>query len=256
VKTNPELGLTERAATRIIDLLLDKPGVTDESRRSPDSVMSFEPRAFAPATVAASAASAASAAAIVAAAAPPNDHGLRRVPRLRPNIGPHSAPRSAPATAPRTQPFLPIGAPVGVPRSASAMGREPPPPFESRHGLRVSHLAVLPLDDGRRLAASRRALWLASARQLHAAVLIVEPYAAEHDASPARDAHCPSIGLRRPRCGNLLKGFQPSKAHLLFYYRLKGVINRLFFFPCLLCRVLSCHILAVCVVCFLLHVHV
>ena len=157
VKTNPELGLTERAATRIIDLLLDKPGVTDESRRSPDSVMSFEPRAFAPATVAASAASAASTAAIVAAAAPPNDHGLRRVPRLRPNIGPHSAPRSAPATAPRTQPFLPIGAPVGVPRSASAMGREPPPPFESRHGLRVSHLAVLPPDDGRRLAASRRA---------------------------------------------------------------------------------------------------
>ena len=128
VKTNPELGLTERAATRIIDLLLDKPGVTDESRRSPDSVMSFEPRAFAPATVAASAASAASAAAIVAAAVPPNDHGLRRVPRLRPNIGTHSAPRSAPATPPRTQPFLPIGAHVGVPRSASAMGRETPPP--------------------------------------------------------------------------------------------------------------------------------
>ena len=155
VQTNPELGLTERAATRIIDLLLDKPGLTDDSRRSPNSVMSFEPRAFAPATVAASAASAASAAATVAAATPPNDHGLRRVPRLRPKLGPHSAPRSAPA--PRTQPFLPIGAPIGVPRSASAMGREPPAPFESRHGLRVSHLAPLPLDDGRRIAASRRA---------------------------------------------------------------------------------------------------
>ena len=162
VQTNPQLGLTERAATRIIDLLLDKPGLTEESRRSPDSVMSFEPRAFAPATVAASAASAASAAATVAAAAPPNDHGLRRVPRLRPKLGPHSAPRSAPA--PRTQPFLPIGAPmgapigapIGVPRSASAMGREPPP-LESRHGVRGSHLAPLPLDDGRRLAASRRA---------------------------------------------------------------------------------------------------
>ena len=155
VQTNPDLGLTERAATRIIDLLLDKPGLTDDSRRSPNSVMSFEPRAFAPATVAASAASAASAAATVAAATPPNDHGLRRVPRLRPKLGPHSAPRSAPA--PRTQPFLPIGAPIGVPRSASAMGREPPAPFESRHGLRVSHLAPLPLDDGRRIAASRRA---------------------------------------------------------------------------------------------------
>jgi len=158
VQTNPQLGLTERAATRIIELLLDKPGLTEESRRSPDSVMSFEPRAFAPATVAASAASAASAAATVAAAAPPNDHGLRRVPRLRPKLGPHSAPRSAPA--PRTQPFLPIGAPIGapigVPRSASAMGREPPP-LESRHGVRGSHLAPLPLDEGRRLAASRRA---------------------------------------------------------------------------------------------------
>ena len=156
VKTNPELGLTERAATRIIDLLLDKPGVTDESRRSPDSVMSFEPRAFAPATVAASAASAASAAAIVAAAVPPNDHGLRRVPRLRPNIGTHSAPRSAPATPPRTQPFLPIGALVAAPHSASATGREPSP-LQSRHGVRTSHLAPLaplPLDDGRRLAAS------------------------------------------------------------------------------------------------------
>ena len=59
MQTNSELGLTERAATRIIDLLLDKPRRTEESRRSPDSVMSFEPRAFAPATVAASAASAA-----------------------------------------------------------------------------------------------------------------------------------------------------------------------------------------------------
>ena len=59
MQTNSELGLTERAATRIIDLLLDKPRRTEESRRSPDSVMSFEPLAIQPTTVAASAASAA-----------------------------------------------------------------------------------------------------------------------------------------------------------------------------------------------------
>ena len=143
MQTNPQLGLTERAATRIIDLLLDKPGLTEESRRSPDSVMSFEPRAFAPATVAASAASAASAAAAPAVTPP-------RLTPLRPSRVCCGAP------APRTQPFLPIGAPIGVPRSASAMGREPPP-LESRPGVRGSHLAPLPLDDGRRLAASRRA---------------------------------------------------------------------------------------------------
>ena len=148
--------MTWRAATRIIDLLLDKPRRTEESRRSPDSVMSFEPRAFAPATVAASAASAAAAAAIVAAAAPPNDLGQHRVPRRRTtSLGPHSAPRSPPA--PRPQPFLPIGAPIGVPRSASAMGHEPPAPPASTHGARVSPLAPLPLDDGRGLTASRRA---------------------------------------------------------------------------------------------------
>ena len=150
MQTNPDLGLTERAATRIIDLLLDKPGLTDDSRRSPDSVMSFEPRAFAPATVAASAASAASAAfaaATAAATTPP------RVTRLRPSRACCGAP------VPRSQ--LPIGAPIGapgVPRSASVTGREPPP-LESRHGPRTLHLGPLPLDDGRRVAASRRALF-------------------------------------------------------------------------------------------------
>ena len=150
VQTNPDLGLTERAATRIIDLLLDKPGLTDDSRRSPDSVMSFEPRAFAPATVAASAASAASAAfaaATAAATTPP------RVTRLRPSRACCGAP------VPRSQ--LPIGAPIGapgVPRSASVTGREPPP-LESRHGPRTLHLGPLPLEDGRRVAASRRALF-------------------------------------------------------------------------------------------------
>ena len=133
VQTNPTLGLTERAATRIIDLLLEKPGLTDESRRSPDSVMSFEPRAFAPAA---------------AAVTPPNDLVLRRVTRLKPSPGPRSAP------APRSQPFLPIYAPRSA-SSASATGREPHGPKTRDFPSRT--LVPLTLDDGRRLAASRRA---------------------------------------------------------------------------------------------------
>ena len=73
-----------------------------------------------------------------------------RVTRLRPSRVCCGAP------APRTQPFLPIGALVAAPHSASATGREPSP-LQSRHGVRTSHLAPLaplPLDDGRRLAAS------------------------------------------------------------------------------------------------------
>ena len=64
---------------------------------------------------------------------------------------------------------------------------------------------------------STRPLWLASAGQLHAAVLVDEPYAAEHDASPARDAHCPAIGPRRQRCGNRQRssGFKAPSSVLL-----------------------------------------
>ena len=145
MQTDPELGLTERAATRIIDLLLDRPGLTEESRRSPDSVMSFEPLAIQPTTVAASAASAASAAAAAAAAAVVTPPPCRPA-RLRP---------SRPVCGAPSQPFLPVGAPIGEPRSAPpTMGR---PPLESRPGAKGSHLAPLSLDDGRRPAATRRA---------------------------------------------------------------------------------------------------
>ena len=147
MQTNSELGLTERAATRIIDLLLDKPGLTEESRRSPDSVMSFEPRANQPTTVAASAASAASAAAAAAAAAvvmPPPC----RPARLRP---------SRPVCGGPSQPFLPISAPIGEPRSAPPTTGRREPPLESRPGAKGSHLAPLSLDDSHRPAATRRA---------------------------------------------------------------------------------------------------
>ena len=149
--------MTERSATRIIDLLRERPGVTDESRRSPDSVLAFAARAFKPLAVAP--------ATTPAAARPPLVHASRSLTRLRPILGPHStlashprpslpigAPRREPphsAPAARSKPFQPIV----PPRAASATRRKPLVP---RPWTKASRLAPLPHDDRRGLAASGR----------------------------------------------------------------------------------------------------
>ena len=88
---------------------------------------------------------------------------------------------------------------------------------------------------------------LGSARQLHAAVMD-EPHAAEHDASPDRDAHRPSIGPRRPiemassNSREVLTLTRESSRLLPVLYRLTGVFQPSFFpLPCsVLARLICC----------------
>ena len=166
VQTYPAIGLTERAATRVIDLLLERPISEDggKGRSSPDSVIL--PLGTGGATPPVSPPVSRSVSPPVSPPVPlPPDMGKEAAGHENPDSYHLRSSRLAPlaaATGARPQPFLPIGA-------TRTMSREQ---LETRRGVRqlpTRSLAPLTPDDPR-LAQSRRyeqgsAAWAAAPPQ-------------------------------------------------------------------------------------------
>ena len=167
VQTYPAIGLTERAATRVIDLLLERPISEDggKGRSSPDSVIL--PLGTGGATPPVSPPVSRSVSPPVSPPVPlPPDMGKEAAGHENPDSYHLRSSRLAPltaATGARPQPFLPIGA------TRTSMSREQ---LETRRGVRqlpTRSLAPLTPDDPR-LAQSRRyeqgsAAWAAAPLQ-------------------------------------------------------------------------------------------